>query len=285
MALEEDAWGALDEAMELLESGKVDEAEAMVRAFIKDHPEDVAGPAALDVVADVRAGRSMAAEVPLAEETVEVDPFALHCLTCGHRSHAVSRALLNTRWVTLFGYDELNREATCHSCRTCGHVHWFLPGMPGIFQRLQGGDGTNRHDAPPLPEGGGGCMFCGFDSGEEGSALLNTRWASFFGLEFLNRRLATWSCHRCGYVHWRLRVEDGDPPAVVHRPPDPPLQGDAIAEARACCLSCGSTNTHATQGLVNSRVTTHLDLDWMDPGAVVSICDDCHFGTWYLPTD
>lgn len=46
------------------------------------------------------------------------------------------------------------------------------------------------------------CLHCHHDHFMEGKALLNSRAATFFGLDWLNDAAITLTCTRCGYIHW-----------------------------------------------------------------------------------
>lgn len=48
------------------------------------------------------------------------------CLHCGHDRFVEKRALLNTRGLSFFDLDWLNRSATTLTCTACGYVHWFV---------------------------------------------------------------------------------------------------------------------------------------------------------------
>ena len=46
------------------------------------------------------------------------------------------------------------------------------------------------------------CTCCGNDYFQKGSALLNTRGATFFNLDWLNQSATTLMCTNCTYIHW-----------------------------------------------------------------------------------
>ncbi len=46
------------------------------------------------------------------------------------------------------------------------------------------------------------CNLCENDHFHKGSALLNTRGMTFFGLDWLNESAVTLICNGCGYIHW-----------------------------------------------------------------------------------
>lgn len=46
------------------------------------------------------------------------------------------------------------------------------------------------------------CVHCRHDRFYDGKVLMNTRGATFLGLEWLNQAANTLVCKRCGYIHW-----------------------------------------------------------------------------------
>jgi len=58
--------------------------------------------------------------------TVDVLGRPLKCQVCGHDQFWRHEVLLNTRTLTLFDMEWMNREATCVICEQCGYVHWFI---------------------------------------------------------------------------------------------------------------------------------------------------------------
>jgi len=52
------------------------------------------------------------------------------------------------------------------------------------------------------------CPFCGGTEFTTRKTLLNTRGATFFGLDWANRYAKNYICARCGYIYWFLREED-----------------------------------------------------------------------------
>jgi hypothetical protein len=52
----------------------------------------------------------------------------LTCLICGYDEFNTRDAQLNTAAASFFGFDWANASATCHVCRHCGFIHWFLGG-------------------------------------------------------------------------------------------------------------------------------------------------------------
>ncbi len=66
----------------------------------------------------------MSAPVPAQPCAVAGHP--LKCPVCGHDRFERRQSLLNTRWMTFFEFDWLNRKADNYVCERCGHVLWFL---------------------------------------------------------------------------------------------------------------------------------------------------------------
>lgn len=58
--------------------------------------------------------------------TVDVLGRQLKCQICGHDQFWRQQVLLNTRTLTLFDMEWMNRDATCVVCEQCGYVHWFV---------------------------------------------------------------------------------------------------------------------------------------------------------------
>jgi hypothetical protein len=48
------------------------------------------------------------------------------CPHCGNGTFEHHSILLNTRALTFFNLDFLNRAADAYSCRQCGLIQWFL---------------------------------------------------------------------------------------------------------------------------------------------------------------
>lgn len=46
------------------------------------------------------------------------------------------------------------------------------------------------------------CLVCGQNEFVETKAQLNTRGASFFNLDWLNKSARCYVCDACGYIHW-----------------------------------------------------------------------------------
>jgi len=58
--------------------------------------------------------------------TVDVLGHSLKCQVCGHDQFWRQEVLLNTRTLTFFDMEWMNRSATCVICEQCGYVHWFV---------------------------------------------------------------------------------------------------------------------------------------------------------------
>lgn len=49
----------------------------------------------------------------------------IQCPHCGHRKFEKKQVLMNTRGVTFFNLDWLNRGATALTCAKCSRIEWF----------------------------------------------------------------------------------------------------------------------------------------------------------------
>jgi len=58
--------------------------------------------------------------------TVDVLGHSLKCQVCRHDQFWRHEVLLNTRTLTFFDIEWMNRDATCVICERCGYVHWFV---------------------------------------------------------------------------------------------------------------------------------------------------------------
>ena len=47
------------------------------------------------------------------------------CPICGETGFAARKVMLNTRKLTFFNLDFLNKTATIYRCLSCSHVLWF----------------------------------------------------------------------------------------------------------------------------------------------------------------
>ena len=61
-----------------------------------------------------------------ADEYRPVVGRSLECLVCNHTKFYRRSAQLNTSLATFFGFDWLNRSATCYVCERCRFIHWFM---------------------------------------------------------------------------------------------------------------------------------------------------------------
>ena len=48
------------------------------------------------------------------------------------------------------------------------------------------------------------CLVCGHGQFHERNSLLNTRAASFFNVDWANKRATNYICAQCGYIFWFL---------------------------------------------------------------------------------
>lgn len=46
------------------------------------------------------------------------------------------------------------------------------------------------------------CVHCKHERFELEKSLLNTRWLSFFNLDWLNNSANILICKKCGFIHW-----------------------------------------------------------------------------------
>lgn len=281
---EEARWAELDAAMGLADAGDLDGAEEQVRAYIEAYPEDLAGPAALEYLEDRRAGRAPhPRELEANEEAERVARedagFALSCLNCGHARHRRQKVLLNTRLMTFFRLDDLDRSALCLTCQTCGFIHWFGDANPGFFQTLHP---DNHGPQEPPQRAAVGCLVCGHHEAVGRDQLLNTPWSSLLGLDFLNEKISAASCRRCGFYHWHAGGGRIDRlPALRWVPPADPLDPAAAKRSRERCLLCHSDRLEGREALLNTRFMTRVGLDWSNRAAVVVRCRDCGHISWY----
>lgn len=57
---------------------------------------------------------------------MEVNGHPLVCPHCKGESFTAAKAQLNTKWMTFFDLDFLNKEASTYICNDCGRVEWFV---------------------------------------------------------------------------------------------------------------------------------------------------------------
>jgi len=48
------------------------------------------------------------------------------------------------------------------------------------------------------------CAVCGNTTFHERNSLLNTRLATFFNVDWANKKATNYICTRCGYIFWFL---------------------------------------------------------------------------------
>ena len=56
---------------------------------------------------------------------IDVDGKRIGCPICNNDIYLLSRILLNTVGMTVFGLDWANKEAYAFRCRDCGNIIWF----------------------------------------------------------------------------------------------------------------------------------------------------------------
>lgn len=78
------------------------------------------------------------------------------------------------------------------------------------------------------------CNHC--DTGRFGvrRAQLNTAFASFMGIDFLNESAHVFTCASCGHLHWFMGLSEED---IVRLDPRDGVQRD---DYPINCLSCGA---------------------------------------------
>lgn len=47
------------------------------------------------------------------------------------------------------------------------------------------------------------------------------------------------------------------------------------------CLHCKHDKFHKGEGMLNTRVLTFFDLDWLDESATILVCANCGFIHWF----
>jgi len=80
------------------------------------------------------------------------------------------------------------------------------------------------------------CIVCGHRDFRRRKVLLNTRTASFLGLDFLDEAAEVLICRGCGHVHWFVPSSGG-----LEDELDCPSCGETIPADREQCASCGWT--------------------------------------------
>ncbi len=207
-----------------------------------------------------------------------IRPFL--CLRCGKPCRSRGEFLVNTRWVTLFGFDELNAGAWVLECVECASMYWFGPSWPAFFQRRNRDQLAVSGDVPE--SGNPSCQVCGSSALSPGQGQINSRIMTFLGLDFLNQMAVYSRCLQCGHMHWWYKSMASYMAAGL-RQIDPPEWDDVPAVVRDgghLCLCCGSSSWSHREALLNHRVTTHLGLDWLDEGCHVLTCRECGSMAW-----
>ena len=64
----------------------------------------------------------------------EAGGITISCPRCGNTKFHKSKAQLNTKEMTLWGLDFLDRSAKILHCRQCGYIRWF--GKPLLNRTL-----------------------------------------------------------------------------------------------------------------------------------------------------
>lgn len=57
----------------------------------------------------------------------EIQGRKLKCQFCGSEKFSTRKSLLNTRGLTFFEWDWMNKSADNYICDDCGYIMWFLP--------------------------------------------------------------------------------------------------------------------------------------------------------------
>jgi len=58
-------------------------------------------------------------------QQVEISGIRLDCKHCGNDTFLQKEGLVNSRGMTLMGFDWLDAGAIVHICSSCGFLHWF----------------------------------------------------------------------------------------------------------------------------------------------------------------
>ena len=103
-------------------------AEAARRGVVIGDPAPVASPGGAHIGTALRAfgqgvGQAVATAFRPARYTAAGK--ALLCTHCGHDRFDSQSAIVNTRGLTFFGLDWLDKGATVLACTRCGLVQWF----------------------------------------------------------------------------------------------------------------------------------------------------------------
>lgn len=95
---------------------------------------------------------------------------------------------------------------------------------------MNGGEDLERA-AGPLS-----CVICGHGEFRRRKALLNSRSATFLGLDFFDEGAEVLICRKCGYVHWFVPSSGG-----LEDEFNCPSCGETIRADQEQCASCGWT--------------------------------------------
>ncbi|MFN7253497.1 MAG: zinc ribbon domain-containing protein [Anaerobacillus sp.] len=55
----------------------------------------------------------------------KANEIEITCVHCNHDKFELGKALLNTRSLSFFDLDWLNKSANTVICKKCGYIHWF----------------------------------------------------------------------------------------------------------------------------------------------------------------
>lgn len=80
------------------------------------------------------------------------------------------------------------------------------------------------------------CVVCGHGEFGRRKVLLNTRTATFLGLDFLDQAAEVLICRRCGHVHWFVPA-----PGALKDEFNCPSCGETMPTDQEECASCGWT--------------------------------------------
>lgn len=80
------------------------------------------------------------------------------------------------------------------------------------------------------------CVVCGHEEFASRKALLNSRTATFLGMDFLDQAAKVITCRHCGYVHWFVPA-----PAGLSDEFGCPSCGETVEVGQESCESCGWT--------------------------------------------
>ncbi len=58
-------------------------------------------------------------------DTLVKEGKQLTCPICNNTTFVARKVLLNTKGLTFFGLDWLNKNAEVYTCSNCGYLYWF----------------------------------------------------------------------------------------------------------------------------------------------------------------